>query len=173
MRTTAEAVASRAYVVVLTPIRPDGELLGQLGQGVEQDLSAMEREFGGRPLGRSAVQQLELGAGPVAFQAVWMHYPAVPEAPAHACMALEKAPENVTENVTEKVAEGRLYLLIERQVESHRRRVPLLFIGGPDALPTHLAALHELIASLTLSPLNPTIAASSDALPPVHTPWSD
>lgn len=164
---SADPQASPAYVVVLTPLTPEGELLGQLAQGVEQDLAGLERTFGGRPLGRSPAQQTELGAGPVAFQAIWLRYPAASAQPAHP--PTDHGPPERPE-APAPPPEGRLYLLLERRADGQTRRVPLLFIGGPDALPAHLAALHALIASLTLSP---TGAAAGDAPQPVHTPWSD
>lgn len=141
--------AQRAYVAVLPPIQPDGELLAQLRQGVEQELAALAVTFGGRVQGRSPMHRIELGAGPGGLQAVWLRFPATAESPVY--------------------EEGRLYFLLDRRTEGQgqERRVPLLFIGGPDALPAHLAALHEIIATLTLGPL------VDDPPQPVHAAWSD
>lgn len=151
LRPKFAAAAQQAYVAVLKPIQADGELLTQLRQGVEQELAALAATFGGRVLGRSPVHRIELGAGPGGLQAVWLSFPATAESPVY--------------------EEGRLYFLLDRRTEGQGqgqdRRVPLLFIGGPDALPAHLAALHEIIATLTLG------ALVDDPPQPVHAAWSD
>lgn len=151
LRPMAAPAAQRAYVAVLAPIQPDGELLAQLKQGVEQELATLTATFGGRVEGRSPVHRILLGAGAGGLQAVWLSFPATAEAPPY--------------------EEGRMYFLLDRRVEgqdpSPERRVPLLFIGGPDALPAHLAALREIIVTLTLG------AAVGDLPQPVHAAWSD
>lgn len=142
--------ARSAYIAVLKPILPAGELLAQLSQGVAHDLAALSTAFAARVKGRSQLQRIELGADPAGLQAVWLDYPATAESPAY--------------------EEGRLYFLLARTAEGQERRVPLLFIGGRDALPTHLTALHELIATLTLAGVG---AAVDEAPQPVHAAWSD
>lgn len=146
--------ARRACLLVLPPVVPAGTLLAQLGQGIEQDLAASAQVYGAQVVGRSAPQLTRLGAGAGGFQAVWLRYPAgVAAAPSVAPAAASQ--------------EGRLYFLLHRRLGQSERRVPLLFIGGTDALPTHLAALEQIVSSLELSSL------AAEAPQPVHAAWSD
>lgn len=139
---SAASAEQRACLLVLPPVVPNGPLLAQLGQGIEQDLAASAQSYGAQVVGRSALQLTRLGAGATGFQAVWLRYPAA-------------------------AGEGRLYFLLHRRLGQSERRVPLLFIGGPDALPTHLAALEKIVSSLELSSL------TTENPQPVHAAWSD
>lgn len=150
----AASAERRACLLVLAPVVPDGALLAQLGQGIEQDLAASAQAYGAQVVGRSAPQLTRLGAGAAGFQAVWLRYPA-------------KATPAPTPAPAAAAGEGRLYFLLHRRLGQSERRVPLLFIGGPDALPTHLGALEQIVSSLELSSL------VAGAPQPVHAAWSD
>ncbi len=147
---TAASGAQSACLLVLRPVVPDGPLLAQLGQGIEQDLAASAQVYAAQVVGRSAPQLTRLGAGAAGFQAVWLRYPAGgATSPAAAA------------------GEGRLYFLLHRRLGQSERRVPLVFIGGPEALPLHLGALEQIVSSLELSSL------AAETPQPVHAAWSD
>jgi len=182
----AASAERRACLLVLAPVVPDGALLAQLGQGIEQDLAASAQAYGAQVVGRSAPQLTRLGAGAAGFQAVWLRYPArataapTPAPTAALTTAPTAAPATAptaaptaaptpapTPAPAAAAGEGRLYFLLHRRLGQSERRVPLLFIGGPDALPTHLGALEQIVSSLELSSL---VAGTPQ---PVHAAWSD
>lgn len=147
----AASAEQRACLLVLPPVVPEGPLLAQLAQGIEQDLAASEQAYGAQVIGRSAPRLTRLGDGAGGFQAVWLRYPG----PGRAATAGAAS------------REGRLYFLLDRRLGPSERRVPLVFIGGPDALPTHLAALEQIVSTLELS------ALVAETPQPVHAAWSD
>jgi hypothetical protein len=155
---TEASADRRACLMVLSPVVPEGALLAQLAHGIEQDLAASAQAYGAQVVGRSAPKLTRLGDGPGGFQAVWLRYPRVGSVAGRAA---------TPEAAAGPVGEGRIYLLIERRLGPSERRVPLLFIGGPDALPTHLAALEQVVSTLELS------ATAAEIPQPVHAAWSD
>lgn len=113
-----QSPATRAVIVLLGPVPPGGALRDTLEQMVE------EGNAGAQVVRRGDTLSFRSAAYPGLLTAVRLRVPAANGVP---------APD-----------EGRIYAVLDAGQE----RIPVVFAGGPEALPMHRAALDTVLSSL-------------------------
>ena len=160
---TAQDPRTCGFLVVLQPALPAGDLVSQLLAGVTSDLAANAQAFGLTEQKRTNPQTLRLAHGPAVFQTVWTQI-----GPSRPLLSPESAaswwlPKSTQTVPSQGYGQGRMYLLLD----CGERRIPVLFVGGPDALPLHQPAIDHLLSTLRLDRLSNTDSGTP------HAAWSD
>ncbi|MCS6911997.1 MAG: hypothetical protein RMK29_00940 [Myxococcales bacterium] len=113
-----QSPSSRAVIVLLGPVPPEGGLRDTLEQMVQ------EGNAGAQVVRRGDTLPFRSAAYPGLLTAVRLRVPSANGAP---------VPD-----------EGRIYAVLDAGQE----RIPVVFAGGPEALPMHRAALDTVLSSL-------------------------